>query len=447
MAKQTTNSATKKRLPRIWVIVAACAAVAAVAGGGGYWYWQSRQAADTAASAATVQTATVRRGSIVLSASGTGTLTPRAEATFGFNASGQVAELSVKVGDLVEAGQLLAKLDDTSAQLASTQAKRALDELFTSAAIYQAKLDVANDDVAAQAARDALAYLISPNVLYWEEQVEKAQAELDAAKTAAQTTPTVDAAARVAAAEKALKNAQTGLRIAQSYYKETYLPDHFTYSYIQGRNRLWTIVPPSPAEIASARAAYALAQQTLKEDQDYLTALTTGVIPEGATGAKITALEEAQQAVATAQDNLDATHLVAPIAGTITTLGFGLGDQVGSSSTITIQDLAQPYTVELYLDESDWSNIQVGYPVEVVFDILPDVTLKGNITRVDPALTSEAGSLYIHAVVLLTDRLPGSLPAGTGATVDVIGGQREDAVLVPVEALREICRPGSTRYS
>lgn len=166
--------------------------------------------------------------------------------------------------------------------------------------------------------------------------------------------------------------------------------------------------------------------------------MTTGTIPTGATGSNITALKRAQQAVETAKAALDANSLYAPIHGTITSLGFAVGDTAGSSSTVTIANLNQPYTLEIYLDQSDWSNIRVGYPVEVTFDLLPDNVYIGKVISIDPQLSSTNGSLYVHAFVALDTNVKTVLPIGTSASVDVIGGEATGVLLVPIEALHEI---------
>ena len=55
-----------------------------------------------------------------------------------------------------------------------------------------------------------------------------------------------------------------------------------------------------------------------------------------------------------------------------------------------------------------------------------------------PACTSN-GSSVVHTVVQLTkiDQATFNLPLGTSASVDVIGGRANQAVLVPVEALHQ----------
>ena len=94
--------------------------------------------------------------------------------------------------------------------------------------------------------------------------------------------------------------------------------------------------------------------------------------------------------------------------------------------------------LEIFLDESDWDNVKVGYETQVVFDILPDSTFSGEVIRVDPALYAENNTSVVRAVVSL-QKVDASftLPLGSTASVEVIGGRAENAVLIPVEALHK----------
>jgi multidrug efflux pump subunit AcrA (membrane-fusion protein) len=83
----------------------------------------------------------------------------------------------------------------------------------------------------------------------------------------------------------------------------------------------------------------------------------------------------------------------------------------------------------------------LDYPVEVVFDALPDDVFDGQVIQIDPQLVSQNGLSVVRALVQLDTESfakPQTLPVGMNATVEVIGGRADNAVLVPVEALREI---------
>jgi HlyD family secretion protein len=411
--------------------------VLAAAGGSGYYFWKQQTAsADTAASA--VQTATVTRGNIKLFASGTGDLIPSATATFGFSSSGTVVEVLVKVGDIVDAGRLLARLDDSDAQKQLIQAQRALTELTSPAAVAAAELAVADAKVNVVGTKATLAYFISPQVVYWEEKVAEAEKALDQAKADAAANPSAEADKKVNSAEQHLKAYKNYLAQAWLDYWNDYVPETFLTIVTEGRDRKKMVIPPSDEDVASARANYALAKQQLLEANWYLTAITTGTIPEGATGANLAAYESALEGVAAAQDSLAAANLYAPIHGTVMSVGFQAGDTAGSGSTITISNLDQPYTLEIFLDQSDWSNISAGSAVEVTFDLLPDNVYTGKVLSVDPELSSTGGASYIHAYILLDTQVKTPLPFGTTASVDIIGGEADNVLTVPLEAVHEI---------
>jgi HlyD family secretion protein len=432
------KSAPIRRLfTRTRMLLAAAAIVLAAAGGTAYYLWKKGDS-SAAAQETPLQTATVRRGDLKLFATGTGTLIPNAEATFGFSASGQVTEVLVEVGDIVDAGAELARLDDSSAQKQYQQAQRALDELTSPAAVASAELAVANAKVTVAEKRATLAYLLSPDVVYWEEQIAKAEDALELAKAEAAASPSADADQKVKNAEKTLLVCKNSLAQAWLDYWNDYVPATFLTTVREDHTVKKVVISPSDVDVAAARAEYTLAKLALQEAEDYLTAITTGTIPEGAMGDTIAGLEQARETLAAAQDAIDATHLYAPIHGTVMSVGFQAGDAAGSNAVITISDLDQPYRLEIYLDESDWGNIRAGYPAEVTFDLLPDKVYPGKIVSVDPSLVSSGGGSYIHAYVQLENAVDSALPFGTGATVDVIGGQADNALLIPVEALHEI---------
>ena len=96
---------------------AAVLILAAVVAGGVLLYQRFFSPQTLATEETPLQTAEATRGDLILYANGTGTIIPAAEANFGFNTDGQVSEINVKVGDVVETGQVLAQLDNTQAMI------------------------------------------------------------------------------------------------------------------------------------------------------------------------------------------------------------------------------------------------------------------------------------------------------------------------------------------
>jgi len=431
--------------------------LAILLGGGGYLYLRFTKGQTTTTTTGNpLQTTKATTGELVLFANGTGTLNPSAESNIAFNASGQVTAINVSIGEKVDAGQVIAQLDDIDVKIELAQAQENMDKLTSAASIATVEATLAEAQTNFATVKATLEHLISPEVLYWEEKVAEREQTLADAQTAAQTDTSDEAKQAVTNAETSLKYAQDSLTYFQKVYTEAYIPETFT-QYETIRTRFGTrtqvvkvedettgelvdlITPPTEGEIGNARADYELTKATIEETQTYLDVLNGADIPDGATGTDLTTYIQTKNALETAQYNLSATKLLVPFSGTITSLSINVGDLVSSGSTVaTVSNLDQPYSLDAYLDAEDWGQIQDGYEVDVTFDILPDLTFKGTVTNIYPMLdTSSASSTLVHFTAQLDEAIPYDLPTGATASVNVIGGRAENAVLVPVEALHE----------
>lgn len=420
----------------------------------GWYYYYQNNASTQSASSAEVLTEVVRRGDLTLSASGTGTLIAQTDASFGFETNGQVTHVYVKVGDEVEAGRVLAQLDNNLAQMEYVEAQQDLEELYSAASIATVQKEIATAQDSEFYAREWLEYLLSPDVIEAEENLAIVEQRLAEARAEAGANPSNAATQAVKEKEQAVAYLKDKLTQAQAYYETTYLPETFgVYENVGSRRHPKEVlvteidpltseeVPeidePSAADLTTARNNYAQAQETAREGELYLEALSTGVIPDDGTGEKLTTLYEAQVALESAQSALESTQLVAPVSGTITSLDLSIGEQVDTSAVITISQLNQPYTLEVYLDETDWDKAQMGNQVNVTFDLLPEQTYPGTVRLIYPELSESFEASLVHLVVQLDQSLSQDLPAGTGATVDVVGGEAQGVVLVPVEAIQK----------
>jgi len=434
-----------------------------IAGSGYFYYRASSRNQSATTNVQTLQTTKAAVGDLVLYASGTGTVSPAAESNFGFNTSGQVSKVNVQIGDQVKIGDVLAQLDDTSAKIKLEQAKEAMDKLTSDASIATATQSLADAQISFDAAKKTLEYLISPEVLYWEEKVtEREQVSTDA-QADLQSDASDVTKQKVSEAETSLKYAQDTLAHFQQVYTYKYAPETFTKTrtvrVVQTNQAVPRVVekeepvevedpltgelviayyPPTEGEIAMARADYDLAKASIAEAQMYLDVLNGKEIPEGATGENLVTYIQTKHALQIAEYDLKATQLIAPINGTVTTLDIHAGDLTNGNTVVAVSNLDQPYSLDAYLDAEDWGQIQTGYNVEVNFDILPDRVFKGTVTNVYPTLDIESSnSALIHFTARLNDVQNVKLPSGAAASVDVIGGEVKNAVLVPVEALRE----------
>ena len=407
-----------------------------VAAGGGFYYDRVYLASQVKATPE-LQTARVRTGDIVITASGVGNVVPAQEVNLGFGSGGIITELNVAVGDLVKAGQVIARLDDTAIRMQLEQSQINLQALISPAAINEADIAALNAETALEDAVDHLEYLISPAVWDWETKLNDAQAEL----VKLQSTPATSAES-LAGAQKAVEKAQANLKQAQYLYKSEYVGTfNYTYTDSVTEEEVTVLVPPTDADIALARAKVKSAQQTVQDDRKYADQLKAGQpcndLTEMATpeGIALSKLAGACLAVEQAELDLDNAHLLAPFSGTVTSLNASVGQVVGTAPVVTIATTNQ-LLVRFYMDENDLSGIAAGNPVVITFDAFPDQEVQGKVTQVDPALVTVDGTPMVRAWASLKTEL--NLVSGMAADVEVTGAEAHQALLVPVQALKEL---------
>lgn len=441
------------------------------------------QAAEAEAEAEEVQTSTVRTGDITLSATGAGTVIAANDISIGFDAGGTLAELRVQVGDEVKAGDVLAVLDDTEAQKAVIEAELALlqAQLQTDASVTETGLSFS--DISVETAQLTLdeAQKALDELLNWtseEDEIALAQAQLDTAQASYQAAlgQSVSGSANVTVSEISVAQAERSLAEAQSAYNTAFDPgrewelndprradqleaerDGAEAALLRAQENLTiaqvehnaTVAGTASSSIASARASVLSAEQALTAAQtspteDEIDAASTTLRQAELAYDQVLlnreadnlSLRQTELALESARQTLAAIVLTAPMDGTITAVSASPGETV-SGAFITLADLSSPL-LEVYLDETDLGNVAVGYPVEVLLTAFPDETFTGEVVQVDPAITTTGGVSAVRSVVRLDYNKPQTLPTGLNATVDIIGGQALNALIVPVEALREI---------
>ncbi len=409
----------------------------AIALGAGIYYYSTSRPSEAES---TVQTSTIGTGDIVLSATGLGTLVPNQEVAFGFKNSGEVEEVLVSLGDQVEAGQVLARQQSSTLELQYKQAAGNLAALRSPAEVAAAEQAVQDARESLTAAKDDLQYMIGPEMFIAEERVAEAGQEVQLAKAALRQDASDANKQRLAEAESALARAQETLTYAYYNYSNSYTVQTFTYPIRndQGTTVRRDLIAPTDAELLGARAAYALAQANLSDAQNYLDVLKGSKTVDQVPTSSLTSLTEVRLAYDSAKAALDATELTAPISGTITAIDLNVGEESGAAAVLTISNTDQPYTIDAYLDETDWDKAKVGYSATVTFDLLPDNSYTGKITQVYPALDDASGTSMVHITVRLDEKIDAGLPVGSTASVDVTGGEALDAVLVPTSALKEV---------
>jgi len=255
------------------------------------------------------------------------------------------------------------------------------------------------------------------------------------------------AAAQVAyeTAAASLEAANLSLEIAKTNQQKTLDNTQIALNTAKDNLKNSTSYTPSSPDVIAAQAQLKLAQANLEAAKSLLAELkgekanTPAIV-----NSTLIQLRQAKLSLDTAKLTLANTSLVSPINGTVTAIKADAGEAVGTAPIITIADLDQPM-VRFYVEETDLGKVAIGYSVTVTFDALPDTPIKGKVVRVDPALATVDGSPAVQAWAQLEPLKNGTkLLSGMTAAVEVIAGEAKSAVLVPVQALRDL---GSGSYA
>ncbi len=383
-----------------------------------------------------LQTARVRQGDLVIYASGTGTLIVGSEFELGFATSGPIVELNVQAGDEVEVGDELAVQGEreqleasvASDQLAVLNAQITLDNLYDNADLStaQAMLNLADAQDALQTAEYTWSVQQEGNrasnatIAASEADLILAKIELDRAKA------DYDKYSNTPDDNRAKANALSKYANAQNHYDSAL------------RELNWYKGHPTEIQQAQLDADLAMTKAQLGEAERAYERVKDGPDAQEIQKAELQ-LKNAEAKLAVSQRNLDESVVIAPIDGKVMSVTADIGETV-SGTFITVADLSQPY-LEIYLDETDLDMIDLDYEVEVIFDALPDLVYIGHVVQLDPGLYSEGPISTVHGLVRLDGEGNSKLDRlliGMNAAVDVIGGRAENAILVPVEALREL---------
>ncbi len=322
-----------------------------------------------------------------------GKLQPPQSADLSFATGGEVAEVLVKEGAAVNAGDVIARVKSDAQQIAVARAEAGVAAAKANQAQYLEQLP---------------------------QQIAAAQAEVQAAQAQiAATSAQHNDPAAIAAAESAVYQAQVSQRAAEDAYqnvidKELLGPTEERARLVMQNAKAMTIAAElrlkqltsgsanyraTAAEIDAAKTRLTAAQARLDE----LTAEANGR-PDPTYAA---AIQQAEAALYAAQIAVADTELRAPFAGSIAQLNLKAGETAAPGVPAAILADFSSWQVKTDdLTEIKVPGVQAGQSVVLRFDALPDLELKGVVESIGILNQTSSGDIVYPVTIKLLDSDP-----------------------------------------
>ena len=442
-------------------------------------------------------TARVVQGSVVKTVSATGTLQAISEQNMGFPKSGKLVNLMVTVGQQVQAGQVLARIDDFDAQADLAQAQARLDK-------EQARLDGVKDDNKAEATSH---------------DHNRAQDVLNARKDEADSVDEAndraieDAEKRIDEDREGLRRARAEAQTDQTRCNRSVTGNSHRYDGYGDNADVTTkdrrgLLLESPLDVHSptceraenGKSEVIAYQRRIQSNERALQAARrradidharnrvavadarrdAGAAGDAADGAatdrphyideRQAVVDDAAQEVRRAQRDVDDTLLRASVSGTVASINGTVGEHLdaaagttplapggraslpdmesgvggkddtgnqarrpGGPSFITLKDV-NSYQVVVPFEEADASQVRPNQKVQLTFDAVADLTREGTVAAIAPTGTKINDVTNYYATIVLNETDP-RLKSGQTTEVKVITGSMDNVLVVPTAAV------------
>ena len=429
-------------------------------------------------------------GNISQEVSETGQVKRGEEINLSFKNSGQIEKIYVEVGDQVESGESLAKLETTELAIQLQEAEAALE-------VAQAKLNklsvgptqeeikivqtaVENSQVSLDTARQGLkdanedalnvlddSYLKVYNAFNEVDLIQRtyftsndqegikvrenkdkielgmaqAKSYLDIAK-ADSTNEKIETS--LSEMKKSLEITSGALKVIRETCEEpayrnlvssTYKTSLDTHrGYI---NTALTNLANSQQSITSAQLAIESAEGVLQTAEDDL-ALTIAPARQEDIDLYQAQVNQAQAQVQLLENQIRDVTLKSPTKGQITKINKKVGELAQSALQDAVITLlpATPFEIEVDIYEEDVVKINIGNPVEISLVPFPDKIFKGKVISIDPAEKIVEGVVYYETSIDF-EEMPDNLKPGMTADLVIQTAFKENVLVIPEDALYE----------
>lgn len=430
--------------------------------------------------------AVATRGSIEVTVTGTGTIYPVADEEIGKNVSGTVNKIHVKNGDKVKKGDLLMEVTNDTLKLQLENAKLDLE-----------KASINLEDSKDQLSFDTVTSPFSGRIVSLEPKTGEEVSKNSVLATLQDDSQLVfNMPVDSATAEKVYVNQKVEVFLPDqggTVEGRIINKNSQAVSGYNGENRVYIkVAVAATGNLSSGMKAFGTVTVEGKQvdalqvsslewmDQTQIKATLTGkvngvYVHEGQAvkkGQRLFALssdsaqnqqktqrvafEQARLNVTDMESQLDDLVVKAPIDGIVTGMDIKEGDEIGNTSSAKASQTSSSSTstanvssgslgkvintgqmeVSFPVDEVEIAKVKIGQTANVTVDALPDQVFKGKVTEIaeEGVVTNNVGSFEVTILIDNPERL---LKSGMSANITIVVAQKDNVVLIPIEALQE----------
>jgi HlyD family secretion protein len=341
-----------------------------------------RPNAGGAASTATkAETVVVNAGTFRDSVTGPGTVAAETTLDIKPNVAGTIQSLA-SVGDRVQRGQLIARIDPTN---------------------YQRTLETAQLSL------------------------QKAQAQL-AGSAASQASSRASQTQTISNAQTQFENAQNTLQSAQTA--------------LTNAQQLYSIGGGTRQAVTDAQTALENAQASLNNARVALNTARNAVGLQGESNAADTrnlqlAVDTARITVKNAAQDLANTKIYAPFDSTVASVAGQVGGPASSNAALMTLLNDKQVTLPVQVDETEISKVKLGQRADVTLDAIQGRTFTGKVTSITPQATVVSNIAVFYVTVTL-ENADLALRPGMSAEAEIVAREIPNAVLVPRRAVETV---------
>ncbi|HET6946741.1 MAG TPA: efflux RND transporter periplasmic adaptor subunit [bacterium] len=350
-----------------------------------------------------VQAARVSRVTLSLRSTHIGEVSATSSVDVTARVGGVIAEIVAEEGQTVRPGQILARLDPKDLRFQAAQARAAFDT-------QRLQVDAARAALLTQQARLAqvMAGPAPESLRQAEEQVGQARASVEFSREQRRRQEELFAQGYVSRQQLDAARMDVTVQEARLRSAEEQLA-------LLRRD-------PRPEAVQIARA------QVVEADVAHRQAMTR--------------LEQSRVSLLQAESMLGESAIAAPVGGVVGRRLVERGQAITPATPLFRVIDTDPAVIAVPVIERDLHRIQVGVPVVVRTDALPDEVFAGRVTGISPILSTATRTAEVRIEV---PNPGGRLRPGMFANVEILLARRENVVAIRLEAVLE--RPaGSTVF-